>query len=167
MSELEQTPQTTPTDDAAAHAVDPQTLQQPAQSNAPTSVADIRKRSQDRKQGTLITLSSGITLRIGRPSVNNLVKTGQLPAELANAAIKVQSGTPNLTDHDMKKYVEYNERIVLLSVMEPKIVASDPTDEQIALEDLGDDDRNEILLYVNGGLEALAKFRADGSGVSA
>lgn len=154
------------TNDAAEHAVDPATLTQPTQATAPTSVAEIRKRSQDRKQGQLITLSSGITLRIGRPSVNNLVKTGQLPAELANAAIKVQSGTPNLSDHDMKKYVEYNERIVKLSVLEPQVVDADPNDEQIGLDELGDDDRNEILLYVNGGLEALAKFRADGSGVS-
>lgn len=158
--------QATP-NEAAAHAVDPAALTAPVQASAPTSAADFRKTSEERKAGQLVTLESGHTLRIGRPSVNNLVKTGQLPAELANAAIKIQSGG-SLNDHDMRKYVEYNERIVKLSVISPKIVDEPNYDaDEIALEDLSDSERNEILLYVNGGLEALAKFREGGSGVPA
>lgn len=132
-----------------------------------TSASQFKKDAAQRAEGQLITLSSGHTLRVGRPSVNNLVKTGQLPSELANAAIKMQSGG-QINDHDMKKYVEYNERIVKLSVISPKIVDTPNYDnDEIAINDLSDDERSEILLYVNGGLEALAKFRSNGSGVSA
>lgn len=152
--------------DAADHAVPTSDLTAPVEATKPTSASEFRKTSQERKEGQLVTLESGHTLRIARPSVNNLVKTGQLPAELANAAIKVQSGG-SLTDHDMRKYVEYNERIVKLSVVSPKVVDTPNYDnDEISLDDLSDSERNEILLYVNGGLEALAKFRSGGSGVS-
>ncbi len=133
---------------------------------AQTTASDFRKTSQARKAGELITLSSGHTLRISRPSVNNLVKSGQLPSELANAAIKMQSGG-TINDQDMKRYVEYNERIVKLSVVSPKIVDEPNYDnDEISVDDLDDNERSEILLYVNGGLEALAKFRSNGSSVS-
>jgi hypothetical protein len=131
------------------------------QATAPTSAASFRDKAKKRSEGELVTLVSGNTLRIGRPSVNNLVKTGQLPSELANAAIKMQSGG-NISDHDMKKYVEYNERIVKLSVVSPKIVDQPNYEaDEISIEDLSDDERNEILMFVNGGLEALAKFRGE------
>lgn len=130
-----------------------------------TGAGEFRKDSQARKDGQLITLSSGHTLRIARPSVNNLVKSGQLPSELANAAIKMQSGG-TINDTDMKRYVEYNERIVKLSVVSPKIVDEPNYDnDEISVDDLDDNERSEILLYVNGGLEALAKFRSNGSSV--
>lgn len=139
---------------------------QPTQKQ-PTSAADFRRAAKERTDGTVVELSSGNSLVIARPSVNNLVKTGQLPSELANAAIKVQSGGGVINDHDMKKYVEYNERIVKLSVKSPAIVDNPREGEnEISIDDLSDDERNEILLYVNGGLEALSKFRSERSGVS-
>jgi len=154
--------QTTPQASDEQAASTPSVPDVQAQATAPTSAASFRDRAKKRSEGELVTLVSGNTLRISRPSVNNLVKTGQLPSELANAAIKMQSGGGNVSDHDMKKYVEYNERIVKLSVISPKIVDQpDYDNDQISIEDLSDDERNEILMFVNGGLEALAKFRGE------
>ena len=150
---------TTPNADQAA--LTPPVSAAPQPSTAPTGASQFRDDAKKRNEGELITLQSGHVLRVGRPSVNNLVKTGQLPSELANAAIKMQSGG-SINDHDMKKYVEYNERIVKLSVVSPKIVDTPNYDnDEISIEDLSDDERNEILLFVNGGLEALAKFRGE------
>lgn len=152
------------TDNAALNNPSP-TVPTPQVSGKQTGANEFRKDAQARKDGQLITLSSGHTLRIARPSVNNLVKSGQLPSELANAAIKMQSGG-TINDTDMKRYVEYNERIVKLSVVSPKITENPNYDnDEISIDDLDDNERSEILLYVNGGLEALAKFRSDGSSV--
>lgn len=160
MTEFEQ-PQSQATEQASVSS----TPVTPPQAT-PTSAAQFRSASKKRTEGELIELSSGNSLVIARPSINNLVKTGQLPSELANAAIKVQSAGGGINDQDMKKYVEYNERIVKLSVKSPAIV-DNPRDgeNEISIEDLSDDERNEILLYVNGGLDALSKFRSQRSSV--
>lgn len=127
-----------------------------------TSAADFRAARQKRDEGEFITLGSGLTIKIKRPSVNTMVKTGQLSTELANAAIKVQQGG-NPTADDMKKYVEYNERIIQLAVVEPKVVTDPNYDAgEVSVDDFADLDRSEIVLFVNGGLNELAKFRARG-----
>lgn len=138
-----------------------------SQSPAPTSAAQFRKAAQERNEGALITLSSGNVVRIARPSVGKLIKTGQLPSELANAAIKVQAGG-NTSTQDLDKFMQYQERLVSLALLSPKIAENPNYDnDEIALDDLADDEQTEILLYVNGGLDALAKFRQQRQSVSA
>lgn len=164
---------------AAQNAVDPALLIQQAEDRVRneitgqqqvTSAEQFRKDTEANKRGQLITLGSGRTYRIARPSINGLVKTGQLPQELSNAAIKIQnSAGKQLTDADLKKYVEYNERLIMLSVVEPKIVASDADYNagQINIDDVADDERTEIMTFVQGGLPELIKFRSRGQSVPA
>jgi hypothetical protein len=169
MSEFNEQPQT----DAQQGAVDPLLLLQQKQdqianeikgATQQTSAAQFRKDTQTRKDGELITLSSGHVLRIARPSINGLMKTGQLPTELSNAAIKMQQSDGNkpISADEMKKYVEYNERIISLSVVSPRIVDNPNYDnDEISIDDLADDERTEVLQYVQGGLDALIKFRTE------
>lgn len=132
-----------------------------------TGAAAFRERSQKRTHGEVIQLSSGVSVRIKRPSISGLIKTGQLPSELASAAVKIQSGAAT-TSNDMKMFVEYNERIAKLSLIEPRVVDNPNYDNnEISFDDLEDGDQTEILLYVNGGLDALAKFREERSGATA
>jgi hypothetical protein len=137
----------------------------PPQPKKVSSAADFKKAREEREAGELVELDGGFTARLKRPSLNNLVKTGQLPLELANAAIKVESGG-NVKDADVQKFTEYQERIARLSLMEPRVAAqgSEPNydDNEIALDDLSDAQLTEIVIYVNGGLEALAQFRQRG-----
>ena len=142
----------------------PQASMSPApQADSPAVIStanQFRDAAQKRKTGELITLESGNVLRVGRPSIGNLMKTGQLPSELANAAVKVQSGG-NTSPDDIKKFTEYQEKLVKLAVIEPKVVESNANYDngEINISDLSDDEQTEIMIYVNGGLEALAKFR--------
>lgn len=133
-----------------------------------TSAEQFKKDAEENKRGQLITLGSGRTFRIARPSINGLIKTGQLPQELSNAAIKIQnSAGQQLSEQDLKKYVEYNERLIMLSVTEPAIVASgaDYSAGQINIDDVTDDERTEIMTFVQGGLPELIKFRSRGQSV--
>lgn len=140
---------------------------QPVQGAAPTSASAFRQKAQERDSGALVELSSGNTVRIARPSVSKLIKTGQLPSELANAAIKVQAGG-NTSTQDLDKFIQYQERLVKLAMISPKVVDQpNYENDEININDLADDEQTEILLYVNGGLDALAKFRSQRQSVSA
>lgn len=135
----------------------------PVATDAPksvTSAAEFRRARQSRESGEIVTLSdSGLTVKLRRPAVSQLVKTGQIPSELVNASAKVQAGNGSATQADYAKYVQYQEHLVRHAVVEPQLVESNPTDDQITLDDLTDGDKGEIVIYVNGGLAALAKFR--------
>lgn len=135
----------------------------PVATDAPksvSSVADFRRQREARENGELLTLSdSGLTIRVKRPAVSQLVKTGQIPSELVNASAKVQSGNGTATNADYQKYVQYQEHLIRHAIVEPQLVDANPTDNQITLDDLTDGDKGEIVIYVNGGLAALAKFR--------
>lgn len=135
----------------------------PPTTDAPKSVssaADFRRSRQNRENGELVTLTdSGLTVKLKRPAVSQLVKTGQIPSELVNASAKVQANNGTASQADYQKYVQYQEHLIRYSVVEPQLVDSNPTDDQITLDDLTDNDKGEIVIYVNGGLAALAKFR--------
>jgi hypothetical protein len=143
----------------------------PTATDAPKSVssaADFRRAREARENGEFVTLSdSGLTVKLKRPAVSQLVKTGQIPSELVNASAKVQAGNGSATQADYQKYVQYQEHLIRYSVVEPQLVDANPTDDQITMDDLTDTDKGEIVIYVNGGLAALAKFRFAGQGVSA
>lgn len=125
-----------------------------------SSAADFRKAREARENGELITLTdSGLTVRVKRPAVSQLVKTGQIPSELVNASAKVQANNGSATQADYQKYVQYQEHLIRYAVVEPQLVDENPNDNQITMDDLTDGDKGEIVIYVNGGLAALAKFR--------
>lgn len=134
----------------------------------PTSAADFRNAAQQRNEGEIVTLESGKSMKIARPSVSALMKTGQLPSELANAAVKVQSGAVT-TPTDIVKFTEYQEKLVILSAKNPKVVHENANYDngEINIGDLSDDEQTEIMIYVNGGLDALAKFRQERQRLSA
>lgn len=154
-----------PTNSTPSQATAP--VAPPVSASQTTSASSFRQRAQEREAGQILELSSGNTVRVARPSVSKLIKTGQLPSELANAAIKVQSGGNTSTD-DLNKFMQYQERLVKLALLSPKISDTPNYDnDEISLDDLADDEQTEILLFVNGGLDALAKFREQRQSVSA
>lgn len=179
MSQNEQPTNETNNAGEAQGAVDPALLIQQQQDRvkqqitgqqAVTSAEQFKRDTEESKRGQLITLGSGRTYRIARPSINGLIKTGQLPQELSNAAINIQnSAGKQLSEEDLKKYVEYNERLIMLSVVEPAIVANnaDYSAGQINIDDVADDERTEIMTFVQGGLPELIKFRSRGQSVPA
>ena len=125
-----------------------------------SSAADFRRARESRENGEIITLSdSGLTVKVRRPAVSQLVKTGQIPSELVNASAKVQSGNGSATQADYQKYVQYQEHLIRHALVQPALVDANPNDDQITLDELTDGDKGEIVIYVNGGLAALAKFR--------
>lgn len=147
----------------------PEPAQQPApetehrneqfKDNGASRASRFRDRSQRNIEGELLTLTSGEKFRVRRPSITNMVKTGQVPANVAGAALKFDSGKP-MSDRDVTRLFELKEIVTTHSLLSPKIVENPNYEEdEIALSDLTEDEINDVYTYVQVGLEELTRFR--------
>lgn len=127
------------------------------------STADLfRNRSKLREAGEEFELTTGIKVRVRRPSITNMVKAGIVPANVAGAALKFDSGKP-MSDRDVQRLFELKNIIVEAALISPRIVKSDPNydNDEIIFDDLTEDEINDIYQYVQVGLETLVKFRKE------
>lgn len=138
---------------------------QPTVSNAQA----FRKRKLEQDEGEIIELSSGLVVKVKRPSVPHMIKAGKLPASLAAAQFRIQTGAGRETsDKDIERLYQFQLKMVELALIEPKVTQKpDYDNNEISIEDVTEADSNEIFAWLNGGLEALDRFRGFGEGVSA
>jgi hypothetical protein len=124
-----------------------------------TSAADWKARSE----GEIKTLPSGATIRIKRPSLFALARSGHVPNPLAMEVVKWFAVTsPEKERTDAEKIADYRENAVVYvniaaaSVTTPKIV-TDRTPNydagEIAPEDLSSADLIAIYNYVVDGID--------------
>ena len=128
------------------------------------SAEQFRSRRQEREQGELVELESGITVRLHQPQVSKMIADGVIPGFLINASLNVQMG--QATDKDLENNTKLKRTMVKHTVMEPQVVDNEPGDNQITLDDLTDQEIDEIYYYANGGMENLRKFRSGRQGGS-
>jgi hypothetical protein len=125
-----------------------------------TNASAFRKRSQEMEKGELLLLVSGNTVRVRRPSITAMVKSGQVPANVAGAALKFDSGKP-MSDRDVTRLFELKQIVTTHALMAPKIVEGTPDydNNEISIDDLTEDEINDVYMYVQVGLEKLYSFR--------
>jgi hypothetical protein len=127
----------------------------------PTPASEIRRRAREViSEGKLIELPSGIVVRVGRPSLANMLKSGKIPANLVSAAVKQMQGSTLMTQKDLQESIEVVELILLEAVKEPKLVRENPAEDEICLDDFTDEDRGFIFQYVQSGALDLKPFRS-------
>lgn len=124
-----------------------------------TTAADWKARSA----GEIKTLPSGATIRIRRPSLFALARSGHVPNPLAVEVVKwFAVDAPDKEPTDVEKIAQYRENaavyvnIAAASVVQPKIVADRAPDYdagEIAPEDLSTADLIWIYNYVISGIE--------------
>lgn len=134
------------------------------------SASYFKQRTQVDDEGEILELSSGAVVRVRRPSIPHLVNAGIVPASLAGAQFRIQT-KQNIADEDVKRIYDLELIIAQHAVIEPKVLpkGQKPNYEkgEISINDLKEGDLTEIYTYVQGGVEALDRFRGDGQGVSA
>jgi len=131
----------------------------------PTNGSYFKRRNEQDKTGKPITIGD-ITFLVGRPSLASLTKQGIIPSELAAKATNIQQkagkGRP-LTTKEVEDLNQYQKVVLKSSLRSPQIVDENPNYEsnQIAYEDLTDSEATELMMYVQGGDEALRMFRVE------
>lgn len=118
-----------------------------------TSLEDIRKKASDALKGELISLPSGIVLRLKRPNISKLLRDKQIPSNLVNAAIRLVSGKEVSTAEELSENIQVMENVLKQSILEPV----EMTDEDII--NLSDEDKGSAFLFIQKGVTDLEPFR--------
>ena len=127
------------------------------------SLADIQKNLKAKKDGELVELPSGLVFRLTKPSISRLLKDDVFPAELIATAIKMDSNTNQPTSKDdYLKSLKIIDEVVYRATVFPKTARTqeEMTDESILIEDLDDQDRVAIYMFVQTGVKPLDSFRS-------
>jgi hypothetical protein len=125
-----------------------------------TSAKEFRQKSQKASEGELVTLPSGAVVKLRKPSLTGLLKKGLVPAHLLSVAMG-SGEDKKLTADDLKKGVELTDFILMEAFVEPKLVRENPTEDEICLDDLTDEDRFHVQAYAQGGASDLNSFRKE------
>ena len=129
-----------------------------------------------RKQFNTVTkleMPTGIFMEVRRPDITVLVKNGIIPADAAvdismlieRAGESQKNGTKfNISNDEYKKYMEIVDKIVLASVVNPKVKEGEVTDQEyddgiISVDDIEQVDKEFIFSYANSGVTDLKPFR--------
>jgi len=124
-----------------------------------TPASEIKRKADESKNGKLIELPSGIVMRVARPSLALLLKSGKIPGSLVSAALKQAQGSTPMTQKEIQESIEVVDLILMEAVKEPQVVKENPTENQVCIDDFSDEDRGFIFNYVQQGALDLKPFR--------
>lgn len=117
------------------------------------SLEDIRKQKEVRDAGTLVTLPSGLVLRLKRPSLSFLLRNKQVPTTLVAAAIRMSQGQMPTTAQEVSENIMLMENVLSKAIIEPEGMTADD------IASLDDEDKGMAFLFVQQGVTDLDSFR--------
>jgi hypothetical protein len=131
-----------------------------------SSAQEFKKRREAREAGDVLTLASGLSVRLKRPEVTKLIAQGLLPANMLQRFMAIQkdlqSSSKEVKAEDLELILKFQRTVAKHALLEPTISDEPDYDKnEIALDDLDDADLEEIWTYANGGLEAVDSFRKE------
>lgn len=130
---------------------------------AVSSAQQFKQRRLEKERGELLTLSSGLVVRVRRPEVSRLISKGLIPANLVQVFLNVQGKqTDNMKPEDLEKLLQFQRVVAEYSFVEPVVTESpDYSAGQISIDDIDESDLEDVWAYVNGGLTAVESFRTE------
>lgn len=124
-----------------------------------TSVEAIKQRAKEIIQdGVLVELPSGLVVRLRRPSIQVMLRTGQVPSNLIGVAMKMMEGKTPLDQKSAEGFIDVTNTILTKAFVEP-VFSLEPQEGEIGPEDLTDDDKGFAFRYVYVGSKKLETFR--------
>lgn len=135
-----------------------------------SSAADFKKQREAREKGDILTLQSGLTVRLKRPDVTQIIAKGLIPANMVQRFMNLQGKDETAVKaEDIEAVMIFQRAVAKYALMQPTVVDEPDYDQdQISIDDLESGDLDEIWAYVNGGISAVELFREKRtSGVSA
>lgn len=128
-----------------------------------SKASEIKKLAKARLEGELVSLPSGMVVKLRRPNLVPLLRANKIPTELFQALIDRESGRLPATREDMMRSLDAVDTVLIEAFVEPVMVANNPTDEQITPDDLTDEDRGFVYTYIQKGVTENKKFRINGT----
>ena len=82
-----------------------------------------------------VTLPSGVSVKMQIPDLPALIKSGEIPNSLVDAALGAVEGASKVDREFVEKQAEFTNKVVALSVVEPKLTEEDVASGVIPAED--------------------------------
>lgn len=137
-------------------------VEKPSIAETPLNVSspeEIKQWKNKAEKGEVLELPSGLKVRIKRPKLAVMMKSGIIPQDLLNISLDVTSGKATSNPADLQKAIQVMEIILMNSFVEPRLVEKEPKEGEITVNDLTDDDRAFAFAYVQSGRSGLGRFR--------
>jgi hypothetical protein len=99
-----------------------------------------------------------LTVKLARPSLEDLILNDKVPKELISIAVKKSAG--QLNENDLKRVIELRDFVVAKALIEPKVVLKDPKENEVSIECFTRTDKDFIFSYVEKGDTVLEFFRS-------
>lgn len=129
-----------------------------------SSAQEFKKQREAREAGDVITLASGLTVRLKRPEITKIIAQGLIPAQLVQRFMSAQStgDTKQMKPEDFEALLKFQIVTAKHSFVEPRVVDEPNYDNnEISIEDLSSEDLEEVWAYANGGTQAVDQFRKE------
>jgi len=124
-----------------------------------SSLKDFKEQRQKLVEGVLVKLpDSGLTVKLARPSLEDLILNDKVPKELITIAVKKSAG--QLNENDLKRVIELRDFVVTKALVEPKVVLKEPKENEVSIDCLTRTDKDFIFSYVEKGDSVLEFFRS-------
>jgi hypothetical protein len=125
---------------------------------APTSASAWRRDDEPRP----VTLPSGNVALLRRPSLLQMMKRGEIPNPLMEAALELLDGQPTKDLGGMAEMIEF---LALSCFVEPKVVPDEEAQNgDLPLSALSDADKLHAAVWAQGRTAELAPFREERTG---
>lgn len=118
-----------------------------------TTAAELKEIAA-RKLSTVITLPElGVSVRVRRLQYSSFIKTGRLPDSFINGFTQREDGegSAKITNEQFAELMEFRDQVVLDYVDSLKVVRENPGEDEVALSDFPDADKEAILTAAQSG----------------
>lgn len=115
-----------------------------------------------REEGVKVPLPSGFTARLRPVGIEELVRRGRIPDQLSGMAAEVVWAGDMSRETAFKMgaaALDLLNIVVAAAFMEPTVTLSDPTEDEISIDDIDLADKNFVFTFVTGPLAVLRSFR--------
>lgn len=106
----------------------------------PSTVQDFLRLKQEREKTFLVTLPSGLIIRMRKPGIANLILGGYIPDDILNFAIGATGRQINIQElakrNLLEKFIKTAKKIAIMAVVEPKMKEGETDDTAIGVDDL-------------------------------
>lgn len=129
-----------------------------------SSAQQFKKRREAREQGDVLTLSSGLVVRLIRPEITKMIAKGLMPSSMVQTFMAFEGKTDKAVKaEDIEAILGFQRVVAVNAVVEPKVVEQDADYDanEINVDDLEAEDLSEIWAFANGGSEAVELFRKE------
>lgn len=127
-----------------------------------TSAGQWRKA---REEGTIVTLPSGHVARLRPVALDVLITSGRLPdflTPVAASTLFAEQEMEKIAEHGKvaEQYAQLINAVVPAAFLEPRVVAGEPGEGEISLDDVEFVDKVAVFNLATAGARALETFRS-------